>query len=174
MDFQLYAGEEGFFLLANKISRDLETLETCATGNANGGNPGDHEILKKEIRRIAPELKGLRLNCLCLTLSAPYRNQSASFFKTLERLNVLIEQFEGYNQELSPSVQSQNNPGFNGLNERHYGDPVAIDPDCGSSRTKAIEVENGTSLQARYSASEPGRSAISDRTGNSCREFYDI
>lgn len=107
MDFQLYAGEEGFFLLANKISRDLETLETCATGNANGGNPGDHEILKKEIRRIAPELKGLRLNCLCLTLSPPYRNQSASFFKTLERLNVLIEQFEGYNQELSPSVQSQ-------------------------------------------------------------------
>ncbi|MFH0997492.1 MAG: hypothetical protein V1844_18640 [Pseudomonadota bacterium] len=105
MDFQLYASEEGFFLLASKISRDLETLETCATGNAKGGNQRDHEILKKEIRRIAPGLKGLRLNCLCLSLSTPYQNQSISFFKTLERLNALIEQFEGYNEESASPVQ---------------------------------------------------------------------
>ncbi len=109
MDIQLHISEESFSAKASEIVGDLKLLEEKAIGWGASGNRYEREELEKEVGRISPALGRLRLDCLCLSLSTGFQNQSAEMFQALERLNRLVDLLQSvtFEQERStPSVST--------------------------------------------------------------------
>lgn len=110
MDLQLHTSKKSFSAKASEFVNDLELLEKKAIGWGAGGNRREREELEKEVERISPSLGHLRLDCLCLSLSTGFQNQSAEMFQALERLNRLADLLQGvtFEQERSTAPVSTN------------------------------------------------------------------